>query len=96
MIHNPLVPNYLRDQYSDKREGYVAQYSVSHLDQPPGLGDDGVLHTVQGEAINLLLQPDRSLAHSGHQGMGGVHHPRQRLWVWHQLHQTQVVGRVHL
>lgn len=32
------------------------------LDQPPGLGDDGHLHPVQGEAVDLSLQTDGHLA----------------------------------
>lgn len=32
------------------------------LDQPPGLGDDGHLHPVQGKAVNLSLQLDGHLA----------------------------------
>lgn len=32
------------------------------LDQPPGLCDNGCLHSVESEAIDLFLQTDRRLA----------------------------------
>ena len=68
----------------------------THLHEPPGLADDGILETIQSKAVNLLREFDRGLSDLPHQGVGSVHRRRGRLRVWDQLHQRDVIGRIYL
>lgn len=68
----------------------------THLHEPPGLADDGILETIQSKAVHLLHESDRGLSDLPHQGVGSVHRRRGRLWVWDQLHQRDVVGWIYL
>lgn len=48
---------------SARADGFITGAAGgADLDQPPGLGDDGHLHPVQGEAVDLSLQTDGHLA----------------------------------
>lgn len=68
----------------------------THLHQPPGLADDGILEAIQDKAIHLLQDSDWGLSNLPHQGVGSVHRRRGRLWVWDQLNQWHVIRWVYL
>lgn len=68
----------------------------THLHEPPGLTDDGILKAIQGKAFNLLHDSDWGLSNLLHQGVGSVHCRRSRLRVWDQLNQWHVVRWVYL
>lgn len=68
----------------------------THLHEPPGLTDDGVLEAIQGKAINLLHDSDWGLPNLPHQGVGSVHCRRGRLRVWDQLNQWHMIWWIYL
>ncbi len=84
-------------QYNHDSNWYVVLFHGStNLNQPPGLGYDGILNTVQCKTIDLLPESHRCLPDIRHQWVSNIHYSRQCFGVWHQLHQTHIVGRVYL
>jgi hypothetical protein len=68
----------------------------THLHQPPGLTDDGVLQAVQDEAVYLPQDSHWGLSDLPQQCVGSVHGGWRCLRVRDQLNQRDIIWWIHL